>query len=86
MKIKTKQIGSFAAKTHLSKILAEVEKGEEYVITRRGKPAAKIIPYHGTSIVKQRHEAMLEFDRIRKSVKGKVSVKEIRAWIAEGRK
>ncbi len=32
------------AKTHLSKLVARVEKGEEIVITRAGKPAAKLVP------------------------------------------
>ncbi len=32
------------AKTHLSKLVARVEKGEEIVITRAGKPAAKLMP------------------------------------------
>ena len=32
------------AKTHLSRILAEVEAGASVVITRRGKPVAKLEP------------------------------------------
>ena len=32
------------AKAHLSEILAEVEAGEEVIITRRGKPVARIVP------------------------------------------
>jgi prevent-host-death family protein len=32
------------AKTHLSKLVARVEGGEEIVITRAGKPAAKLVP------------------------------------------
>ncbi|HEY0392264.1 MAG TPA: type II toxin-antitoxin system prevent-host-death family antitoxin [Solirubrobacterales bacterium] len=32
------------AKTHLSKLVARVEGGEQIVITRAGKPAAKLIP------------------------------------------
>jgi len=32
------------AKTQLSKLVARVEKGEEIVITRAGKPAAKLVP------------------------------------------
>lgn len=30
------------AKTHLSRLLAEVETGETVIITRRGKPVAKL--------------------------------------------
>ena len=32
------------AKTHLSKLVARVEGGEQIVITRAGRPAAKLVP------------------------------------------
>lgn len=32
------------AKTHLSKLLAEVGRGEEIVIARAGKPVARLVP------------------------------------------
>lgn len=32
------------AKTHLSRIIERVERGEEIIIDRAGKPVAKIIP------------------------------------------
>jgi prevent-host-death family protein len=32
------------AKTHLSKLVERVERGEEIVIDRAGKPAAKLVP------------------------------------------
>jgi len=32
------------AKTHLSKLVARVEGGEQIVITRAGKPAARLVP------------------------------------------
>ena len=32
------------AKAHLSALLAEVEAGQGFVITRRGKPVARIVP------------------------------------------
>jgi prevent-host-death family protein len=34
-----------AAKTNLSSLLEEVEKGEEIVIARAGKPVAKLVPF-----------------------------------------
>lgn len=33
------------AKSHLSKLLARVERGEEIVITRRGKPIARLTAF-----------------------------------------
>jgi prevent-host-death family protein len=32
------------AKTHLSKLVERVERGEEILISRAGKPAAKLVP------------------------------------------
>jgi prevent-host-death family protein len=39
-----KPVGSFEAKTHFSELLERAEHGEEIVITRRGKPVARLIP------------------------------------------
>lgn len=39
-----KEIGTFEAKTHLSALLDEVERGEEIVITRRGVAVARLVP------------------------------------------
>jgi prevent-host-death family protein len=38
------QIGMHEAKTQLSKLVERVEGGEEIVITRRGEPAARLVP------------------------------------------
>ena len=37
-------VGAFAAKTHLSELLDRVERGEEIIITHRGKAIAKLAP------------------------------------------
>ncbi|HJY64628.1 MAG TPA: type II toxin-antitoxin system prevent-host-death family antitoxin [Ignavibacteria bacterium] len=83
MKNDVKVIGSFGAKTHLSSLLDEVKNGAEYIITKRGKPVAKL-----TSPGKQKDnmdikQIIMLFDKIRADVKGKVNIKE---YIAEGRK
>jgi prevent-host-death family protein len=39
-------IGSFEAKTHFAQLLERVEQGEEIVITRCGKPVARLVPAH----------------------------------------
>ena len=41
----SKQVNVHEAKTHLSKLLAEVEKGHEIVLARDGRPIAKIVPF-----------------------------------------
>jgi prevent-host-death family protein len=36
-------VGAFEAKTHLSTLLDRVAEGEEVVITKRGKPVARLV-------------------------------------------
>jgi prevent-host-death family protein len=38
------EIGMHEAKTQLSKLVERAEAGEEIVITRHGKPAARLVP------------------------------------------
>jgi prevent-host-death family protein len=37
-------IGAYDAKTRLSELLDRVERGEQIVITRHGKPIARLVP------------------------------------------
>ena len=37
------------AKTHLSRLLSRVELGEEIIISNRGIPVAKLVPFHVSS-------------------------------------
>lgn len=39
-----KKVSTHEAKTHLSRLLAEVEAGEEVVICRGSTPAARLLP------------------------------------------
>jgi prevent-host-death family protein len=38
-------INIHAAKTHLSRLVAEVAAGEEIVIAKAGKPVARLLPF-----------------------------------------
>ena len=51
------QIGSFEAKNNLSALLERAERGEEIVITRRGRPVAKLVPFGETRNVERAREA-----------------------------
>jgi len=37
------------AKTNLSRLLEQIETGEEVIIARHGKPIARLVPYTGNS-------------------------------------
>lgn len=41
-------VGSYDAKTHLPRLLSDVELGETIIITKHGKPVAKLVPYAAT--------------------------------------
>ncbi len=74
---------AYNAKTHLSQLLQEVERGRSVTITLRGRPVAKLIPFTRPAKEMTRKEATRELAKIRARVKGKV---DIRAAIREGRK
>jgi prevent-host-death family protein len=40
-----KSVNVHEAKTHFSKLLARVEKGQEVLISRAGKPVARLVPH-----------------------------------------
>ena len=56
------EIGAFEAKNRLGMLLDRVEYGEEIIITRHGKPVARLVP-NTTRIDKLQARAAL--DRIR---------------------
>jgi prevent-host-death family protein len=40
-----RQVNVHEAKTHLSRLLSEVEAGDEVVVARAGHPVARLVPY-----------------------------------------
>ncbi len=56
------QVGAFEAKNTLGTLLDRVERGEEIVITRHGKPVARLVPNAGGI---DRSQARAAFERIR---------------------
>jgi prevent-host-death family protein len=51
------EIGAIEAKDKFSRLLDRVQLGEEIVITRRGKPIAKLVPDTGAVAGSQRIRA-----------------------------
>ena len=60
------EVGTFEAKNKLSALLDRVERGEEIVITRKGRPVAKLVPIKP---VPGSEEARLAAERIRARAK-----------------
>jgi prevent-host-death family protein len=66
--INNQTIGAFEIKTHLSKILDEVEKGEQITITKHGRPVAKLVPISSPNR-EQVHQTILSLKEFSKSNK-----------------
>jgi prevent-host-death family protein len=60
------QIGAFEAKNSLGTLLDRVEQGEEIVITRHGKPVARLVP---NAARQDRDQVSAAFERIRERAK-----------------
>ncbi|MBI3863842.1 MAG: type II toxin-antitoxin system prevent-host-death family antitoxin [Planctomycetia bacterium] len=62
-----RSIGSYELKTHLSEVLDAVEHGQTVIVTRHGKPIARILP---SEVAKQEQvsravQSLLNFPRTR---------------------
>jgi len=57
------EVGAFEAKNTLGTLLDRVERGDQIVITRHGKPVARLIPHNERS---GQPEVQAAFERIRK--------------------
>jgi prevent-host-death family protein len=84
-----KHVGIFDAKTHLSALVDEVEKGREVVITRHGKPVARLVRAAdrlSPEQVEKRRKAWMELREIGRRLNINASHEEIKSWIEEGRR
>jgi prevent-host-death family protein len=82
------KVTAFEAKTRFGELLSRVARGEEVVITRHDKPVARLVP-EGALRLDEVRRAVTGLRglqaRIKKRSKGKLSPKEVRAAIEEGR-
>ncbi|MGF1449874.1 MAG: type II toxin-antitoxin system Phd/YefM family antitoxin [Opitutales bacterium] len=77
-----KTIGVYELKTHLSEVLDKVEAGEDFSITRRGKPVARLVGEvrAGSPRALAAAEALIEFRKNRP----KLSTAEVKSMVHEG--
>jgi len=69
-------VGAFEAKTHLSALLDRVAGGEEVVITKHGKPVARLVGAHSAD---RADAAVEELKSLRKGTTlGGLSWKDLR--------
>ena len=79
-----REIQASEAKTHLPRLLDEVERGETLIITRHGRAIARLVP---EADVKREdiRRAIAEMKAARKGT-GKITVEEILSARDEGRR
>jgi prevent-host-death family protein len=83
-----KHVGIFEAKTHLSSLLDEVEKGGEVTITRHGKPVARLVQAQAEvspEEVEKRRAAIARLRAMAKRRRTNFTHEEIKSWIEDGR-
>ena len=76
------EIGAYEAKTHFKALLERVARGEQVVITKHGRPIARLVPIDRTG-PDQRREAV---ERLREFAKGRTLGVPIKQLIEEGRR
>lgn len=78
-------VGSFEAKTHLPQLLERVAQGEEFTITKHGKPVARLVP---VAVSKPRPDVRQVIEELKAFGKSNTLGEEItiREMIDEGRR
>jgi prevent-host-death family protein len=75
------EIGAFEAKNRLSELLRGTEAGRSFVITRRGRAVARLVPAEQTPVdLRALQVAFVEF---RSGIDGTMSVRDL---VEEGRR
>lgn len=77
-------VSVYEAKTHLSRLLGDVEAGREITITRHGKPVARLVPV--VDVADGRVAAVDRLRALKRELGVKATPAEIRSWIDDGKK
>ena len=77
-----REVQASEAKTHLPRLLDDVERGETILITRHGRAIARLVP----DADRRQAEIGQAIDRIerRRALAGRVTIHELLAWRHEG--
>jgi prevent-host-death family protein len=76
-------VSAYEAKTHLPRLIRQVERGETVIITRHGRPVARLAPIEDRRA--EVAEAIERIKRLRRRLP-KVSIEELLAARHEGHK
>jgi len=80
------EIGAFEAKNTLGALLDRVERGEEIIISRRGKPVARLVPSGSSTGLAAARAAAASLRTLAHEIQGpSVTWDELKTWRDEGR-
>ena len=82
------KVTAFEAKTRFGELLERVARGEEVVITRHDKPVARLVPEGALRIedIRRSIQGLRDLQqRIRRRSKARLSDRDVRSAIDEGR-
>jgi prevent-host-death family protein len=83
MATKMVAVSAFEAKTRLSELLRETERGRSFVIRRHGKAVARLLPPEELEKGPDPTRILASFREIRKRIPGRVKIQEL---VKEGRR
>ena len=83
MEVKSQKVSAFEAKTRLSELLRETERGGSFVIYRRGKEVARLVPPVKEDQEGKLKQVLSSFREIRERISGRSSIREL---VEEGRR
>ena len=76
------EVGAYQAKTHLPALLERVARGEQFVITKHGRPIARLVPVKRNGPDRRREVV----ERLKEFRKGQTLDVPVKQLIGEGRR
>jgi prevent-host-death family protein len=76
------EIGAYQAKTHLPALLERVARGEQIIITKHGRPIARLLPIERTNPDRRRQA----IERLKTFAEGHTLDVPVKQLINEGRR
>ncbi|MFQ5521327.1 MAG: type II toxin-antitoxin system Phd/YefM family antitoxin [Candidatus Methylomirabilia bacterium] len=71
------EVGAFEAKTRLSELLRETENGRSFIICKRGKAVARLIPPEKEEEGVDLTEVLASFRTIRQRIPGTLKIRQL---------
>jgi prevent-host-death family protein len=71
------EVGAFEAKTRLSHLLREAERGRSFCIRRRGKVVARLVPPEPQAQAPEPAQILALFQEVRRRIRRPLKVREL---------